>query len=118
MTYELPDTDAVTSTPLSVSCVSTQPALGEMVQVLEARCAVGVLQETLPPPAGALPVMLKFCGTNFAVTVVLLAGLMLQVVLVPLHPPPLQPAKESPATAVAVSTIWLPLRKLAEALLQ
>src|SRR2546423_1458082 len=100
MVYALLTTEAVTSLPLSVSCESLYPLAGEMVQVLEERCATGVLHESEPLPPGALAVMLKFCASNRAVAVTLAAGLRLQVVEVPLQAP-LQLTKGSPCTALA-----------------
>src|SRR5437764_8903442 len=88
-----------------------------MVQLLEDRCATGVVQEMLPLPAGAVPVMLKLFATNFAVAVTLAAGLRLQVVALPLHAP-LQLENESPCTELAVSVTRFPVPKLAAALVQ
>src|SRR5438067_8376356 len=117
MVYALLTTEAVTSAPLSVSCESLYPLAGEMVQVLEERCATGVLHESEPLPPGALAVMLKFCASNRAVAVTLAAGLRLQVVEAPLQAP-LQLTKVSPCTALAVRATRLFFAKFADALVQ
>src|SRR5712691_99314 len=88
-----------------------------MVQVLDWLCNTGEVQDRLPFPPGALAEMVKLCGMNFAVAVTETAGLMLQVVLVPLHAP-LQTEKESPGAAIAVRVTSPPVANAAVALLQ
>src|SRR6185295_10129040 len=88
-----------------------------MVQALGWLCSTGEVQERLPFPPGELAEMLKLCSTNFAVAVTLAAGFRLQVGLVPEHAP-LQPVKESPGTAVAVSVTRFPLANCEDAEVQ
>jgi len=62
---------------------------------------------TLPVPA-VLTVRLTGCALNAAVTVVLEVTFTVQVP-VPVHPPPLHPAKEEPVAGVAVKVTAVPL---------
>src|SRR4051794_10107060 len=117
MVYAFAATSAVTSVPLSASWASLYPAAGARVQVLDCVCSTGEVQERLPFPAGALAVMAKLWGTNFAVAVAFAAGFRLQVVATPLHAP-LHPARESPGSAIAVRVRRFPVPNCAAAELQ
>lgn len=55
-----------------------------------------------------LAIMLKLAVTCWAAL-----SVSVQVGLLPLHPPPVHPAKDELAPAVAVSVTWVPLAKLA-----
>ena len=62
----------------------------------------------MPVPVPArVTVSGKLCSVNVAVTVVAAVMVTAQLSL-PLHPPPLQPAKTDPAAAVAVSVTVVP----------
>jgi len=62
---------------------------------------------TCPAPVPASTTVRVAIGLKVAVIVVFAVGVMMQV-LVPLHPPPLQPAKVDPAAAEAVRVTCVP----------
>src|ERR1700682_1711383 len=85
--------------------------------MLDWLCSTGEVQETVPWPAGALPLMVKLWSMNFAIAVTFAAGFRLQVVATPEHAP-LQPTNVSPGSGTAVSVTRLPVANWAEAEVQ
>src|SRR5439155_19544212 len=94
---------------VSVTVVPYATLFGSVApQVMPAGALVTV---PLPVPAG-VTVSVKVGSVKVAVTVVAAETVTVQV-LVPEHPPPLQPVKVEPAAGAAVRVTAVPLEKLA-----